>query len=56
MKRGELIERIFLLACVAALWPTILGWRHWAVRLMQLAVLVVLIVLAVRKIRQWRRL
>ena len=56
ISRGELVERVFLLLCVGALWPTLLGWQGTWVRIVQFVVLVILAVMAIRKIVQWRRL
>ena len=52
-KRHKLIEDIFILLCIASLWPVVLGWTESIYQYLLYAALAGLIFIFVRRIRRF---
>jgi len=53
-KRHKLIEDIFILLCIASLWPVVLGWTEPIYQYLLYVALAGLIFIFVRRIRRFR--
>ena len=52
-KRHKLIEDIFILLCIASLWPVVLGWTEAIYQYLLYAALAGLIFIFVRRVRRF---
>lgn len=52
-KRHKLIEDLFILLCIASLWPVVLGWTEPIYQYLLYAALAGLIFIFVRRIRRF---
>ena len=48
-------EDIFIILCIASLWPTIIGWSHPAYEFLLYVALIGLVVIFVRRVRRFRK-
>lgn len=53
-KRGRLIEDIFILVSILALWPVVLGWQGLIYEIALYAALAGLIYIFIRRMRRFR--
>jgi len=53
-KKSRLIEDLFILVSIVALWPVVLGWQGLAYEIMLYAALAGLVYIFFRRIRRFR--